>query len=123
MAQALARVQDLTGGLNNVHFINGGMFTYSLANLGFLLMYCTETGWPGDGGTNAGPAIAGTSNEEGYYKSAVCGMLDWGVDLFWFEAFDEPNKPNAIGEDGKIASEKYWGAMTADRTPKFDLTC
>ena len=28
-------------------------------------------------------------------------MLDWGVDLFWFEAFDEPGKANAIGDNGQ----------------------
>jgi len=50
-------------------------------------------------------------------------MLAWGVDLFWFEAFDEPLKADAIGTDGKAASEKNWGAFNADRTPKFDLSC
>jgi len=83
----------------------------------------TETGWPGDGGSDAGAAIASTSNEATYWKSAVCGMLAWGVDLFWFEAFDEPLKADAIGTDGKAASEKNWGAFNADRTPKFDLSC
>lgn len=50
-------------------------------------------------------------------------MLDWGVDLFWFEAFDEPGKANAIGDDGQVASEQHWGAMTSNRTPKFDMKC
>ena len=50
-------------------------------------------------------------------------MLDWGVDLFWFEAFDEPNKADAIGTDGKSASEKNWGSFTSDRTPKFNMKC
>ncbi|RMZ87763.1 hypothetical protein DV736_g5007, partial [Chaetothyriales sp. CBS 134916] len=105
MAQALGHVQDLTGSLDSVHFMNG------------------ETGWPGDGGTDAGAAKAGTQNEAAYWKSAVCGALDWGIDLFWFEAFDEPDKPNAIGVNGQMASEKYWGSFTSDRQPKFDMRC
>lgn len=48
-------------------------------------------------------------------------MLEWGIDLFWFEAFDEPNKADAIGDDGQVASEKYWGSFTSDRTPKFNM--
>jgi glucan 1,3-beta-glucosidase len=50
-------------------------------------------------------------------------MLDWGVDLFWFEAFDEPGKQDAIGDNGQRASEKYWGSFTSDREPKFDMRC
>ncbi len=50
-------------------------------------------------------------------------MLDWGVDLFWFEAFDEPNKADAIGDNGQKASEKNWGSFNADRSPKFDMRC
>ncbi|RMD43246.1 hypothetical protein DV735_g1884, partial [Chaetothyriales sp. CBS 134920] len=99
MAQALNRVQELTGSLDAVHFING------------------------DGGSDAGAAKAGTDNEAAYWKSAVCGLLDWGVDLFWFEAFDEPNKPDAIGTNGQVASEQHWGSFTSDRQPKFDMRC
>jgi len=105
MAQALGHVQDITGSLDTVHFMNG------------------ETGWPGDGGSDAGAATAGTKNEASYWSSAVCGMLDWGVDLFWFEAFDEPNKADAIGTNGQSASEKNWGAFSSDRTPKFSMQC
>ena len=83
----------------------------------------SETGWPGDGGSDAGAAKASTANEETYWKSAVCGILDWGIDLFWFEAFDEPNKADAIGDNGQSASEKNWGSFTADRTPKFNMKC
>jgi glucan 1,3-beta-glucosidase len=83
----------------------------------------TETGWPGTGGTDAGAAKAGDDNMETYWKSAVCGLLDWGVDLFWFEAFDEPNKPSAIGDNGQEASESHWGSFDADRNPKFDMHC
>ncbi|KAL2430639.1 Glucan 1,3-beta-glucosidase [Exophiala dermatitidis] len=105
MAQALSHVQHLTGGLDKIHFMNG------------------ETGWPGTGGTDAGAAKAGDQNMKTYWKSAVCGLLDWGIDLFWFEAFDEPNKADAIGDNGQKASEKYWGAFTSGRAPKFDMSC
>lgn len=105
MAQALAHVQDVSGSIDGIHFMNG------------------ETGWPGTGGSDAGAAKAGDDNEETYWKSAVCGMLDWGIDLFWFEAFDEPGKADAIGDNGQSASEKYWGSFKADRTPKFNMCC
>lgn len=97
-----------------------------------------ETGWPGDGGSDAGAAKAGTANEEVYWNSAVCGILDWGwvdfeyeydiltwcsIDLFWFSAFDEPGKADAIGDNGQKASEKFWGAFDQDRKPKFDMKC
>ncbi len=83
----------------------------------------TETGWPGTGGSDAGAAKAGDQNMETYWKSAVCGLLDWGVDLFWFEAFDEPNKADAIGDNGQVASEQHWGSFDSSRKPKFDMHC
>lgn len=83
----------------------------------------TETGWPGDGGSDAGAAKAGTQNEADYWQSAVCGLLNWGIDLFWFEAFDEPGKADAIGDNGQKASEKYWGSFDSNRTPKFNMKC
>ena len=50
-------------------------------------------------------------------------MLDWGVDLFFFEAFDAPNKVAATGQDGSVADETHWGAFATDRTAKWDLSC
>jgi glucan 1,3-beta-glucosidase len=75
------------------------------------------------GGSNYGPAVASTENAADYYKSAVCGILAWGVDVFYFEAFDESWKPDTKGDNGQMQDEKHWGAMTADRKPKFDLSC
>jgi len=105
MAQALGHIQDVSGSLDGIHFMNG------------------ETGWPTDGGDNMGAAIASTANANTYWKSAVCGMLDWGVDLFFFEAFDEPNKQAATSTDGTKGNEGHWGAFTSDRSPKWDLSC
>jgi glucan 1,3-beta-glucosidase len=69
--QALARVQMISGSMDKVEFWNG------------------ESGWPADGGSDFGAAKAGTSLAADYYKKAVCGLLDWGVNAFYFEAFDE----------------------------------
>jgi len=82
-----------------------------------------ETGWPTDGGSDFGAAKAGTANAKAYYQSAICGMLAWGVNLFYFEAFDEPWKPDSIGDNGQPADEKHWGAMDAYRATKFSLQC
>ncbi|KAI1090037.1 glycoside hydrolase family 17 protein [Rostrohypoxylon terebratum] len=85
-------------------------------------LWVGETGWPtaGDKYQNAQP---GTKQASTFYSQAVCGMVDWGFNVFFFEAFDESWKPKAIGEDGSVADETSWGAMTADRTAKYSLKC
>ena len=50
-------------------------------------------------------------------------MLNWGITSFYFEAFDEPGKPNSVGQDGQAEGESVWGAFTVDRVAKFNLTC
>jgi glucan 1,3-beta-glucosidase len=82
-----------------------------------------ETGWPGDGGTNYGAALAGTSNAAEYWKNGICGMRTWGVNVFAFEAFDEPWKPDSIGDSGQPQDEKHWGAYDQNRVAKYTLTC
>lgn len=52
-----------------------------------------------------------------------CGLLDWGVNVFYFEAFDEPWKPTSVGDNGQASDETHWGAMNADRSTKFSLKC
>jgi len=69
--QALGHIQQVAGSLDAIEFWNG------------------ETGWPTDGGTNYGAATAGTDLASTFYAQGVCGMLDWGVNVFFFEAFDE----------------------------------
>ncbi|GAB7366062.1 hypothetical protein MBLNU230_g7629t1 [Neophaeotheca triangularis] len=105
--QALGHIQEVSGSLDGIEFWNG------------------ETGWPTDGGSDYNDAEAGTENAAAFYADAVCGMLDWGVNVFYFEAFDEPWKPESVGEDGTAAVETTWGAMTADRErkPGFPLRC
>ncbi|KAK5675090.1 glycoside hydrolase 3 protein [Elasticomyces elasticus] len=105
LQQALGHVQELTGSLDKIEFWNG------------------ETGWPTDGGTNYGAATASTDLASEFYSQAVCGMLDWGVNVFYFEAFDEPWKPTSVGDNGAAADETHWGAMKADRSAKYSLKC
>lgn len=76
-----------------------------------------------DGGSDYQAAKAGTSNANEFWHNGVCGLLDWGVDVFYFEAFDEPSKPPSIGQDGLAAIETKWGALNADRSIKFSLSC
>ncbi|KAK7536033.1 beta-glucosidase [Phyllosticta citribraziliensis] len=106
MASAIAHIQTVAGGPDKTPEIFGG-----------------ETGWPSKGGTNYGPAEASDENAATYFSQSVCGMLTWGVNLFYFSAMDEPGKPDSVGENGQSANEKHWGAMTADRKAKYDLSC
>lgn len=76
-----------------------------------------------DGGSDYGPANAGTANAAQYYQTAVCGMLTWDVDVFYFEAFDETWKPASTGDNGQAMNEQHWGMFTDNRKLKFDATC
>jgi exo-beta-1,3-glucanase (GH17 family) len=69
--QALGRIQVQSGSLDKIEF------------------WCGETGWPSDGGSNYGDAKAGTESAKEYFQRAFCGIVDWGINSFWFEAFDE----------------------------------
>ncbi|GAM86107.1 hypothetical protein ANO11243_041170 [Dothideomycetidae sp. 11243] len=105
MMQALGHIQEVSGSLDKIEFFSG------------------ESGWPTDGGSNYGAAIASTANAENFYQQGFCGLLNWGVGAFYFEAFDEPWKPNSVGQNGDAEIETVWGAMTVDRVAKFNLTC
>ena len=70
-----------------------------------------------------GDAEGGLANAKKFYQEAFCGYINWGYNGFYFEAFDESWKPDSVGLNGQSASEKTWGAMTADRVPKFSLKC
>lgn len=105
LMQAFGHIQKIAGSTDAVELWNG------------------ETGWPTDGGTDYGAAIALTNNAKTFYRHGVCGMLAWHVNVFYFEAFDEPWKPASIGDSGASSDETHWGAMTAERDAKFSLTC
>ncbi|KAL9112219.1 MAG: hypothetical protein Q9187_007803, partial [Circinaria calcarea] len=72
--QAFARIQSVAG-TTDIEIWNG------------------ETGWPCDGGSNYGAAVASTKNAQSFFQEGVCAALDWGFNVFYFEAFDEPWKP------------------------------
>ncbi|KAL1973551.1 hypothetical protein VTN31DRAFT_6186 [Thermomyces dupontii] len=106
IGKALQHIQDIAGdNAKNIQFANG------------------ETGWPTDGGSDYGAAKAGTKNAEKFYKEAVCSMLKWGVDVFYFEAFDESWKPPSVGDNGEAKDETHWGMFTDSRKIKFDAKC
>jgi len=103
--QAFGRIQEVSGGLDSPE------------------LWVGETGWPGTGGSDYEAAKAGDANAGIYFQQGVCGMRKWGVNTFFFEAFDEPYKPDSIGDNGEPKDEKHWGAMSADRQPKYNLQC
>jgi len=82
-----------------------------------------ETGWPTSSNVVFGQATGGVQNAQTFWDTGICGMLAWGFNLFYFEAFDEPWKPVSIGDNGLTADETHWGAMNADRSTKFSLKC
>ncbi|KAI9759028.1 MAG: glycoside hydrolase 3 protein [Chaenotheca gracillima] len=102
--QATARIQSTKGSVNGIDIKVG------------------ETGWTTEGTTyeSAQPSV---KNAQKFWKSGVCGMLDWGVDVFAFEAFDESWKPDSVSDNGTPADEKHWGVFDANRAPKYDISC
>jgi glucan 1,3-beta-glucosidase len=70
-----------------------------------------------------GAAIGGVQSAQQFWDQGICGMVGWGYNAFFFEAFDEPWKPASIGLNGQAADETHWGAMNSDRSTKFALKC
>jgi glucan 1,3-beta-glucosidase len=106
---ALTHIQNITNDSDKIHFMVG------------------EAGWPGSGGDDYATAVASTANAQTYFNEAVCPMLAHGIDVFWFEAFDEPGKagattnlPNGLQV---TLNENFWGAMTSTRDFKLNMTC
>lgn len=85
-------------------------------------LWVGETGWP-TAGDNYQQAVPGIDSAKTFWQKGICGILDWGVNVFFFEAFDESWKPVSVGQDGSVADETHWGAWNADRTPKWDISC
>jgi glucan 1,3-beta-glucosidase len=104
MAQAFGRIQSVSGSTDKIE------------------LWVGETGWPSDGHTYQS-AVPGVAPAAKFFSEAYCGIIDWGFNAFFFEAFDEPWKPVAVGQDGSIADETHWGAMNADRSTKYSLKC
>ncbi|KAK2055427.1 family 17 glycosyl hydrolase [Colletotrichum caudatum] len=102
--QAFRRIQSVSGSTNKPE------------------VWVGETGWPSNGAKYQN-AMPGHDNAQAFYSNGVCGMVSWGFNVFFFEAFDEPWKPHAIGKDGSEAPETHWGGMRADRKAKYSLQC
>jgi glucan 1,3-beta-glucosidase len=104
MMQAFGHIQSVSGSLTKPE------------------LWVGETGWPTDGSKYQN-AVPGVSSAETYWSQAICGLTAWGVNVFSFEAFDEPWKPVSTGQDGSVADETHWGVFNADRSPKYKTTC
>lgn len=81
-----------------------------------------ETGWLTEG-DNYGAAQPGLREAETFFKVAICAIQYWGLDVYAFEAFDEPWKPVSIGDNGEAKDERHWGVYEEDRRPKYDNRC
>ncbi|ESZ94184.1 hypothetical protein SBOR_5462 [Sclerotinia borealis F-4128] len=71
-------------------------------------LWVGETGWP-TAGSKYQSAVPGTASAKTFWQEGICGIMDWGVNVFSFEAFDEPWKPVSTGSDGSVADETHWG--------------
>jgi glucan 1,3-beta-glucosidase len=103
ISQAFARVKSAAGGKQPELWVG-------------------ETGWP-SAGTTYQQAVPTLDNARRFYKEGVCPKVEDGTNVFVFEAFDEPWKPESIGADGNPADETHWGVMTVDRNEKYSLKC
>jgi glucan 1,3-beta-glucosidase len=102
---------DIMQALGHVQSLNGGVE-----------FWVGETGWPTDGSSYEA-ANPGVQEAQQFWKEGVCGIKAWGVNVFVFEAFDEPWKPVSTGQNGQVADETHWGVWNADRTSKYDTSC
>ena len=81
-------------------------------------MITTYTGWPGAGGTTRGKAFVeaegqDSTNANKYFQNAICPLMNnFHYNVFYFEAFDEPNK-KPEGET-TIYSANHWGMMSTN---------
>jgi len=78
-----------------------------------------ETGWP-TGGANYESAVPSVANAENFWDNGVMGLIQWGVNVFFFEAYNEPWKADS-NLNGTGATEGEWGAFTVDRVLKYPL--
>jgi len=85
-------------------------------------LWVGETGWP-TAGNDYKAAVPTLENAKTYWETATCAAVNWGYNVFAFEAFDEPWKPKSIGQDGIEADETHWGVWNADRSAKWDVSC
>ncbi|KAL5606711.1 hypothetical protein BROUX41_003107 [Berkeleyomyces rouxiae] len=85
-------------------------------------LWVGETGWPSKG-TKYQQAVPSIENAARFFDEGICAMVGSGFNVFAFEAFDEPNKAAAVGDDGSVADETSWGVMYVDMNKKYDIEC
>jgi len=78
-------------------------------------IFIGETGWP-TAGKSYENAYPGLPEAQQYLNDLVCYFYYNNIPYFWFEAFDEPWKPDTSGLN--LGVEPYFGVYTQDRTPK-----
>ncbi|OLL22949.1 Glucan 1,3-beta-glucosidase, partial [Neolecta irregularis DAH-3] len=78
-----------------------------------------ETGWPTEG-KPFGSSVPSLENSRAFWVNAFCKLRGMGMDAYWFEAFDEPQKTDTTHNTGV---EKYWGVYDSNRQTKFDISC
>lgn len=88
--QAFGHVQDIAGSLTT----GPELWVGEVAELNVLggegrLEMLSDVGWPTTRSTYQN-AVPRTSNAQTFWQKGICGILDWGVNVFSFEAFDEP---------------------------------
>ncbi|RKF53275.1 Glucan 1,3-beta-glucosidase [Golovinomyces cichoracearum] len=83
-------------------------------------LWVGEAGWP-TAGIRYQDAQPGVPEASKFWSESICAIRNWGVNIFAFEAFDEPWKPMSVGENGIAADETHWGIFNADRSEKFTV--
>jgi glucan 1,3-beta-glucosidase len=68
-------------------------------------------------------AVGGMTSASQFWSRSICGMLNWGYNVLYFEAFDEYGRDPSPASTGKRIDEAHWGAMYMNRTTKFPLAC
>ncbi|OLL22544.1 Glucan 1,3-beta-glucosidase [Neolecta irregularis DAH-3] len=116
MAHSFVDVSDIAQSKTFIESVKGNSTGFDF--------YVGETGWPSEGAAFQS-ATCNLSIAASYWQTAICGIRKWGINVFVFEAFDEPGKPSATSDTGVQVEgvEGHWGVFTVDRKAKYNLTC
>jgi glucan 1,3-beta-glucosidase len=90
-----------------------GMYHRTVAVAGGRKVIVTETGWPHTGSAFHGavPSVEGAMR---YFVDTYRWAHQDGVEVFYFEAFDEAWK---VGAEGDVGA--YWGLWDSHGLPKY----
>lgn len=126
LQQAIGQIQK-SAGLNTVEIWNGetgwpANRKYSIALINLLLGIMAIAYWSQRDPTTA-PLKPALQTRNISSRLASVQRSPGGVNVFYFEAFDETWKPMSTGDNKAQADETHWGAFDENRVAKFDLTC